>query len=157
MGQKIQVLAQKKLSRPAVFNNRLVVEVCELIHVHYRNLRMILSLSDWEMFSKGLVDALNRWNKRGEPQPGQKHIELCRKQVATFPHNDNIMISLNKNLYKPNEGRIYSEGAGLDDKEYIHFKYRDLRMEMTVEEFEEIAEVFAEAKKNLGIKEHAVS
>ena len=149
MGQKIQVLSERKLSRKSVFNNRFVVEVCETIHVHYRNLRLLLSVTDWEMLSKGMVDAFDRWRKRGEPDPGKHHIELCRKQVATFPHNDGIMISLNKNLYKPNEGRIYSAGAAIDDKEYIHFKYRDLRMEMTIEEFRELSDTFKEAREKL--------
>lgn len=149
MGQKIRILSERKLDKPAVFNNRLVVEVCEAIHIHYRNLRLLLSVTDWEMLSAGLVGALERWKKRGEPEPGKRHVELCRKDVALFPHNDGIMISLNKNLYNLNEGGIYADGAKISDPEYIHVKIRDMRLEMTIEEFKELAKSFKEASEAL--------
>lgn len=147
MGQTLRTLAERKLSRPAVFNNRFVVESCESFHFHYRNLRINLSYQDWISLGKGFADAFMRWVRKGSPAGG--HAELCRKNVATSPKDEGIKINLNRNLYVANGGKIFSEGAGLEGEEYVHFKYRDLRMEMTKEEFLEMAECFVEAKEKL--------
>ena len=149
MGQTIQTLAERKLSRPAIFNNRFVVESCESFHFHYRNLRINLSFQDWMNLGKGFSDAFLRWIRKGSPVEG--HAELCRKNVASSPRDEGIKINLNKNLYGVNGGKIFSEGAGLEGEEYIHFKYRDLRLEMTKEEFLEMAECFVEAKEKLSV------
>lgn len=147
MGQTIRNLASRELSRPAIFNNRFVVEACEDFHFHYRNLRLRISYADWPSFAKGFSDAYTRWEKQGRPF-GQ-HTELCRKTVASNPKEDGIQINLNKNLYKKVSG-VFSLGSGDNhDEEYIHFKYRDLRMEMTIEEFKELSDVFSKARKEL--------
>lgn len=152
MGQTLKNLSSKQLPKKTIFNNRFVVEVCEKIHLHYRNLRIVQSLSDWESMMRGMVDGYNRWLKLGEPANGQRHIELCRKTVAMFTEEDGIKINLNRNLYKPNEGRIFSEGAEFDEPEYIHLKIRDIRLEMPVSEFLTLAEAVAEAKEALNVQ-----
>lgn len=147
MGQTIRTLAQRPLSQSAVFNTRFVVESCESFHFHYRNLRINLSFQDWLALGKGFSDAFMRWVRKGSPVGG--HAELCRKTVALNPKDEGIKVNLNKNLYGINGGKIYSEGADLKDEEYIHLKYRDLRLEMTKEEFLELANCITEAKERL--------
>lgn len=151
MGQTIRNLSKKELKEKSIFNNRFVIEVCEKVHFHYRNLRIVLSQTDWEELAKGIRDSLDRWKKLGSPEPKEgTHIELCRKEVAKEPLFDNeISINLNKNLYLQNEGKIYSEGAELDDKSYIHLKIRDTRLELRPSEFLLLAEAVEEAKKEL--------
>lgn len=97
--------------------------------------------------AKGFSDAFLRWVRKGSPVEG--HAELCRKTVATQAKDEGIKVNLNRNLYGVNGGKIFSEGAGLEGDEYVHVKYRDLRLEMTKEEFIEMAECFEEAKSNL--------
>lgn len=146
MGHTIVNLADKKFSEKSIFNNRLVVEVAETIHFHYRNLRIALSEQDWKEFGKGMSDAWKRWNERGCPPTGSGHIELCRKEIANAPiDKDFCKVNLNKNLYALNEGRIFAEGADLVDDTYIHIKCRDLRLEFTKEEFKIFAEAIKEA------------
>lgn len=147
MGKTLLALADKKLSEKAIFDKRFVVEIAETVHVHYRNLRINMSLTDWVSMARGMSDALKRWADRGKPEPKEgQHIELCRKEVATVPLNsDYCKVNLNKNLYAENEGRIYADGAELDDAQYIHVKWRDLRIECTKEEFKIMAEAFKEA------------
>lgn len=149
MGQTIKNLAKAELSPKSVFNNRFVVESCEDFHFHYRNLRIRISYADWPQFAKGFSDAYLRWEKQGRPFGG--HTELCRKTVALTPADDGIQINLNKNLYKPNQGRIFSKGEDTlqGEKEYIHFKYRDLRMEMPISEFKVLADVIVKARDKL--------
>lgn len=147
MGQTIQKLSERKLSKPAVFDTRFVVESCESFHFHYRNLRINLSFQDWMSLGRGFSDAFLRWIRKGSPTGG--HAELCRKIVATQAHDEGIKINLNKNLYAPNGGKIFSEGADLHGETYIHLKYRDLRLEMTMDEFMILAEAVKEAESKL--------
>ena len=150
MGQTLRTLSAKPLKKSTVFNNRFVIELCEAVHVHYRNLRVLQSWSDFERMARGFVDALNRWEKRGKPEPmANNHIELCRHVVAQDSQEDMVRINLNKNLYQHHEGRIFAEGSGITDPEYIHVKIRELRLEMPIDEFETIADAFAEAKVRL--------
>ena len=147
MGQTIKQLASRKLSNPAIFNNRFVVESCEDFHFHYRNLRIRISYGDWPQFAKGFSDSYLRWEKMG--RPFGSHTELCRKTIATLPKDDGIQVNLNANLYKKNKGKIYSEGTDLEDDQYIHLKIRDMRLEMTIDEFKTLVSAFKEADENL--------
>jgi len=151
MGHTLLPLADKKIGEKAIFNNRFVVEIAETVHVHYRNLRINMSLVDWESMARGMSDSLRRWMERGKPEPKEgQHIELCRKEVASVPLNsDYCKVNLNKNLYAENEGRIYADGAELDEAQYIHLKLRDLRLELTKEEFKVLAEAVREASDAL--------
>jgi hypothetical protein len=99
--------------------------------------------------AEGFAQSLERWKKRGCPGTGSRHIELCRKNVAVADFSDSIEVNLNDNLYLKNEGGIYAEGAEFKDEKYIHVKIRDIRLEMSVEEFKQLAEVLNEAKKRL--------
>lgn len=151
MGQTLLTLSNKDLKDKAVFNNRFVVEVCEAIHVHYRNMRLILSLNDWISLASGMRDSLSRWESRKNPEPSKdNHIELCRKEVATNPiGSDSITINLNKNLYPHHEGRIFSEGAGIEDNKYIHLKIRDIRLELSIDDFKILTDAVKEAEEKL--------
>lgn len=150
MGRSRLKLSEREISGKSIFNNRMVVEVCEKIHFHYRNLRIVLSLNDFLELAKGLVSTLDRWDKLGRPEPQKgAHIELCRKKIANDAYNDGIQVNLNDNLYNPNKDRIYAEGADFEEKHYIHIKLRDLRIEMSLKEFEGFANAIAEAKGRL--------
>lgn len=151
MGLTLDKLSSSKVEGNPIFHNRFVVEICEKVHVHYRNLRILLSLQDFLEMAKGMKDSLSRWESRGKPEPKEgTHIELCRKQVAQFPlHNDEVAINLNKNLYAENDGKIFAEGAELNDEKYIHLKIRDLRIELTIPEFNVLAEAIIKAKESL--------
>lgn len=151
MGQTIVQLANKNVSGKAVFNNRFVVEICEKVHVHYRNLRIIQSLSDWVEMARGMADSLKRWEKLGKPEPKEGiHFELCRKEVANEPlFDDSVAINLNRNLYPLHEGKIFAEGSEIQDQRYIHLKVRDLRLELSIDEFNQLSEAVLEAKEKL--------
>lgn len=156
MGQTLRNLSEKTLEDKSVFNNRFVVEICEKVHVHYRNLRLLMSLQDWVQMAQGMSDALTRWKARGCPETVEgTHIELCRKEVAKYPvAPDEVKVNLNKNLYPMHEGRVFSEGAEIKDPLYIHLKIRDIRLEMSMDEFLTLAEAITEAKASL-VKEPA--
>lgn len=149
MGQTITQLSKKEIGKMTVFNNRFVVEICEKIHTHYRNIRIVQTLDDFITMSEGFSQSLERWKKRGCPGTGSRHVELCRKQVAVYDFSDTVEVNLNKNLYVENEGGIFAEGANFKEQNYIHVKIRDIRLEMSIEEFKIITETFNEAKTRL--------
>lgn len=146
MGLTIEKLAVRDLPGKAIFNNRFVVEICERVHVHYRNWRITQPLDEFITMAEGFSKALERWKKRGCPGTGNGvHIELCRLNVAVVDENKDIQINLNKNLYKENEGSIFSEGANFHEDKYIHLKIRDTRIELSMEEFKLLIEAGVEA------------
>lgn len=149
MGHTLKPLIERTIGNKAIFNNRFVVEICEKVHTHYRNLRIVQSLDDFITMCDGFIQAKERWVKRGCPGTGSKHIELVRKQVAKYDESDSIKINLNENLYLKNKDGIFAEGAEFAEPQYIHLKYRDLRLEMSLNEFKEFADAVIEAKRGL--------
>lgn len=150
MGQTVEKLAERNIGKKSIFNNRFVVEICEKVHTHYRNIRIVQTLDDFINMAEGFSASLERWKKRGCPGTGSRHIELCRKQVAIADESDTIQVNLNENLYKKNEGGIFAEGSEfLEEEKYIHVKIRDVRIEMSISEFLLVAETFKEAQERL--------
>ncbi len=151
MGLTIEPLAKREIEKKSIFNNRFCIEICEKVHTHYRNIRIVQSLDDFINMAEGFSAALERWKKRGCPGTGSRHIELCRKNVAVADFSNTIEVNLNENLYKKNEGGIFAEGADFTDDRYIHIKLRDIRLECSLSEFNEIVETFKEAQEKLNV------
>ena len=152
MGKTLESLSKRKLPGKCIFNNRFVIEICEKVHTHHRNLRIVQSLDDFINMAEGFAQSLERWKKRGCPGTGSRHIELCRKQVAVTDFSDTIEVNLNENLYKKNEDGIFAEGAEFNKEgTYIHVKIRDIRLEMSIDEFNLVADSIKEAQDKLNV------
>lgn len=150
MGQTIETLSSRKLAGKGIFPTRFCIEICEKVHVHHKNLRFVHTLHDFVKIAEGFRDGLDRWKRRGCPGTNANtHIELTRKEIIFEGAADTVQINLNKNLYKENEGKIFAEGANITDGSYIHVKFRDARVEMTVDEFKEFSDAIIEAKARL--------
>ncbi len=150
MGRSLTKLTKREIPNKAIFDSRFVVEVCEKMHLHYRNLRILLSLPDFLELARGFIAAMERWEKLSQPEPKEgQHIELCRRKVATEAYNEQIQVNLNQNLYNANKDKIYAAGAEFEEEKYIHLKVRDLRIELSLKEFGEFADAVAEAKRGL--------
>lgn len=153
MGKTIKPLAESKLPLNKIFNNRFVVEMCETMHVHYRNVRILLNRDNWEALADGFRSSLLRWKQQGKPED-MGHLELCRRRVYHDEEREFVKVNLNENLYLKHADMIFSEGAeDFKDKQYIHLKYRDIRIEMPVEEFHVFADTVKEAQEKLSRKE----
>lgn len=153
MGRTINKLSEKNIGKKSIFNNRFCTELCESAHIHYRNIRLTMTLDEFITIAEGFVQSLDRWKKRGCPGTGiGQHIELCRKKIAITDESDKIQINLNDNLYKKNEGGIFAEGAEFfEDDKYIHLKIRDMRIELSLVEFQELAEAIKEAQEKINV------
>lgn len=158
MGHTLKPLASAEVSQKSIFNNRFCIEICEKVHTHYRNIRIVQSLDDFITMASGFTDALDRWKKRGCPGTSKnRHIELCRKQIAISDESNLIQVNLNDNLYNKNADGIFSAGADFTDEKYIHLKIRDIRFEMSINEFKEFAHVVTQASRELENSDSAVS
>lgn len=150
MGNTLEKLSERTIGKKCIFDERFVIELCEKAHIHYRNIRIVQSLDDFINTAEAFVSSLERWKKRGCPGTGSnQHIELCRRKVAIADESDKIQVNLNENLYKKNEGGIFAEGADFQEEKYIHLKIRDIRLELSISEFNEIAEAIKEAQEKL--------
>ena len=150
MGQTLTPLSESKLTGKPIFPNRFVIEICEKVHTHYRNLRLVNTIHDWVNMAEGFRDALDRWKKRGCPGTSSKrHIELCRKVIRSESDTDSILVNLNKNLYPQHEGMIFAEGADFSEDRYIHLKIGDLRVELSLTQFNEVADAIKQAQERL--------
>lgn len=154
MGRTLEPLSVKKIGTKSIFNNRMVIELCESAHIHYRNVRIVQSLDDFINVAEAFVSSLDRWKKRGCPGTGKtQHIELCRKKIAISDDSDTIQINLNDNLYKKNEGGIFAEGSEFEEEdEYIHLKIRNVRVELSISDFNQLSEAVKEAQEKLNVK-----
>lgn len=150
MGQTLTNLSKKDFPGRPIFPNRFVVEICEKVHVHYKNLRLLLTVHDWVNLAEGMSDSLKRWKQRGCPGvSGRKHIELCRKKMQSEEESKDILVNLNKNLYNTHKDMIFSEGAEFDEETYIHLKIGDIRVELSKDQFGVLADAIEEAKREI--------
>ncbi len=147
MGQTKKQLAETSLDPWPIFPKRMVLECDESVHLHYRNLRLELSDEDFQemalMFKQGLKFYEDR-NVCAGMFDGQ-HIELGRGTVEKPLRTTQLKIDLQENLYKGG----YDNAEYYIENDFVVIRYRDLRMEMSRNEFKKFAETISKASKNL--------
>lgn len=90
MGHVYRVLAQAEIeSEPAHFPKRFVIEDCENIHIHFRNLRIELSVREFIQFTEGMCEALDEFRDFGEPES----IPIAQIDPYDFAHPDGFETS----------------------------------------------------------------
>ena len=69
MGHVYRGLSEQEITpAPEYFPERLIVEECENIHIHFRNHRIELSTGEFIQFAECMADALKQFRDRGEIQ-----------------------------------------------------------------------------------------
>lgn len=138
MGKIKRQLALKDLNPRCVTPNHLYMDLCEDVHIHYRNIRFDMTVKEWALF----IAMLNQ-------------IQVAADQVMTqtkYQEGDpNFMMQIMpKNTlcadseYFPNRLSIeWQEGNT------IHIHYRDLRLDLDFNEFLIFAKAMGEAVANL--------
>ncbi len=149
MGKILQHLAETNVSPDTIFDKRIVFECCETFHLHWRNLRLEFTHENYLKFVATVTSAFKNWKEKGMPAH-HSHFEMGRN-LLSYPMctSDEFKIERCDNLYKKHRG---SSDAEFYEDDFIHIHYRDLRMEMPVSEFAEMADKFEEAKNNLVYK-----
>lgn len=152
MGAVKKFLARKTLQDRERHNSRLFVDLCENIHIHYREYRLIFSLDEYLEF----VDIVG------------KSTQDVRNYLANNPdykeqvYPTTIMVACGKDRQRkflknsplPHESAYHNNNFAIElQEEYvtdeIHVHWRDLRIALNRENFKDVAEAFIEAHRNL--------
>jgi hypothetical protein len=117
MGKIKRVIVNQVIPVPE-HNTRLVVELCENVHVHYRNLRLEFSAAEFAVFQK-LIGSIDPWAVKNFRYGANEFWEIGAARLpAATEFNDRLQI----------EEQV--EG-------HFHIHYRNLRIEVN-----DLAEIF---------------
>ena len=139
MGNTIKILAEKKLKPEAdIYSDFLSFERCENFHIHLRNLRMIFNKEEFDTFCKSTMCALEEWKKQGKPNPDPN------KSLPDYLFSSKVNPVHGE---RPTDFAIEVQGdLPHMPKNMIHIHYKSLRLDVSHEEFLELADLFAKAK-----------
>jgi hypothetical protein len=153
MGRILKDLSRTALPDRESHNSRMFVDLCENIHIHYRELRIVFSLDEYFEF----VDIL------------QRSTDDVRNYLAQNPdytegaHNDTLMVAggkarqrkLLEHSPEPNRSTYFNNAFAIELQEEtvtdeIHVHWRDYRFSLDRDTFKQIATCFEQAKQTLG-------
>lgn len=131
VGEIKKLLAAEKIPYRTITNRKLWGDLCENIHLHFRNLRLDFSHREWAQFCMG-VQSIGMNVER----------EIERTNHREGDPNFLLQIAFNEPLtpdskYYPNRATIE-----LQRDNTVHLHYRDLRIHLSNEEFRQLAEMF---------------
>lgn len=127
MGNVRAVLSTKDIDAVGMYNEFVRTELCETIHLHYRDLRLNLTGEQFLNVKKTLQDGYQRWVDLGKPYPGNKDDLLC------------VLKMEDEQIFK-NEMKIELVEGG-----YVHIHYKDMRLEVQFYTFFLFVTLFKEA------------
>ena len=128
MGDIKKILGFKKLNSSPLFCNDLRVENAESIHLHWRDLRILMSQSQFSTLHNGVTEAVINWD-------------------GALSNEDLVLSHTNlpdKIIFK-DEAKVEELRDG-----NIHFHWRDLRLELTPEDFLSLCELIISSKNSYG-------
>lgn len=152
MGEVLRVLSAIELPEREAHNSRLFIDLCENIHIHHREFRVVFSLDEYFEY----VDIIKKSTEDVRNYLAQNPDYLEEKYPTT------IMIAggairqqkllqnspkPNQSAYFPNRFTIELQAESVIDE--IHVHWRDFRFAMTREHFKIVAQQFELAKKEL--------
>jgi hypothetical protein len=131
----------------ALLNNRNIsstaiwADLCEDIHLHYRNLRINFSEREWAEF----ICAIKSLYKATEAAAAKYRYE---------EGDNDFLVNLTYNTPLKRDSEYYPNRTLLElqKDDTVHFHYRDLRLHWNREEFNAIADMFIEARMKVDEK-----
>lgn len=138
MGVTLNLFSSNKVQVKTVFSRRISIERAETFHIHYRNMRLELSESNFRVFAKSLVNAYNNYlQNTGIQVEGQVFLDLNEEIDDTkLIKPEELKIELCRNLYKENIDNIFGRYAEFyNDAVYFHIHFRDIRLGLSIEDF----------------------
>ena len=141
MGDIARLLSIEKLNARVITPDRICADLCENIHLHYRDVRMEFSQDEWAGFRAAinmLGIALEQYQEIYDYREGNN--DFLVQAFFDEPVDANTK-------YWPN--RLSIE---LQSDNTIHFHYRDIRLHLTSADFVQLAEAVHAAM--LSLKAH---
>lgn len=134
MGNVRRMLAAETLEPRTITARQIWSDLCENVHLHFRNLRIDFGELEWAHFRA----AINMLGKAVE------HTALEEKYEEGDP---NFLIQCLFDVLISNSSKYYPDRflIELENDSSVHIHYRDLRLHLTNGEFKTIAKAFSEA------------
>jgi len=128
----------KKLQLRNITANQVWADLCEDIHLHYRNLRLDFSMLEWATF-RAAVNHLG------------KAVEHCIEKYDYEEGDPNFLVGMYFNTLIPSDSEYYPNRCTLELQKdnTVHFHYRDVRLHWTLQEFKQIGALFENAMEKL--------
>jgi hypothetical protein len=152
MGAVKLYLGRRRLEDRELHNSRMFIDLCENIHIHYREYRFVFSIDEFFEFTDILVKSMN----------DIKNYLFQNHDYREGRYNDTLLIACGKdrqlkflvNSPEPHRSKYYNNDLAIELQDEnvtdeIHFHYRDLRMVWNRDNFKKICEVFIEAYRKL--------
>ena len=137
MGHIKKVLAQGELEPRNLTAGTIWTDLCEDVHLHYRNIRFDYSEKEWAHFRAAInMLGLAVENVADEKNYREGDPNFLVQQIFNVPLKTDSEYYKNRSLIE------------IQRDNTVHFHYRDLRLHFTQPEFVQIAEMFIEAFGN---------
>ena len=156
MGLVKKDLIRIKIPDREAHNSRLFVDLCENIHIHYRELRIVFSLNEYfefaEALSRSTEDVRSYLAQNPDYEEGRYPTTVmvaggAEQQLKLLENSPKP----NRSTYFPNDLAIELQDELVIDE--IHVHWRDYRMALNREHFKIIADAFHEARLALNAYE----
>jgi hypothetical protein len=138
VGEIKKLLAADKIPFRTITPNMIWSDLCENIHLHYRNIRFDFSHKEWAHFRAAI-----------------QMIGLSvEEQIEKSGHKEgdpNFLIQIKYRHPLKTDSKYYANRCTIEQQRdnTVHFHYRDLRLHMSNEEFREIAGLFVESLREM--------
>jgi len=134
LGHIKKLLSGKTIPKRSMTPCSIWTDLCENIHLHYRNLRLEFSETEWAHFRA----AINHLGKA---------VERCSVENGYEEGDPNFLIQQVYNFSLKPDSDYYKNRSTIELQrdDTVHFHYRDLRLHWSKREFVEIANMFVDA------------
>jgi hypothetical protein len=138
MGEIKKVLAMDEIEPRSVTADRIWTDLCENVHLHYRNLRLDFSETEFATFRAAMHNL-------------GMAVEMCAIEKDYEEGDPNVLIQQMFDMMLKTDSEYYTNRATIElqRNNTVHFHYRDLRIHWSYTEFLQIAKMFATAVSEL--------
>ena len=144
MGKVIRPLAETKIGNYSIFPERFTLEECGEYHFHYRSVRIAFTPDEFKDFLR-----LTRFDRDKKEKIFLSKVMRSNGDVID---KNRLVTEYTKNTYIKHRKDSAKEADFFKEPAYIHVHYRNLRLEMPIEEFVQVANNFENARNALPIQ-----
>ena len=147
MGVVKKILSEKEISPRTKEDGKVFVDLCENVHIHYREFRIVFSVEEYLLFAKVVAEGLENLKKNVAKGYADDLKNKDKKPIVIGGNQKNMKIK------NPRESKYYNRRMVVEkqkDNVYSHhIHFRDFRIGLNKNILKEICEVFDEVSKNI--------
>ena len=127
---------------PVFYTDSFRIDLAEAFHMHYRNLRIELTTEEFRTVAKGFLMGYLEWLSIGRPPHSSTDAFLKFFDAKVDP-----VIGRGSEMVRGDELSVELQ----QQTDYIHLHYRGLKIEFSIDEYLEFAEVISEAREQIEV------